>query len=160
MRRSLYFGSAGLFTAFTLAMAPAALANVVDPGTTVTPDVFTSIAGTEVTSTSGSFTSVDGAGDFSGTFTEYVYRGNSYGPNDLTWYIQVMNDGSSGRALEAISASDFTGFATDVGFVSGTGAVAPTFVSRGPSGGPINFLFPSPDSVDPGGHHRLPDHRD
>jgi PEP-CTERM motif len=108
--------------------------------------------GAIVASTTGTFTSVLGASDFSGTFTEDVRSDpdKTYGNADLTWYIEVTNNSASGTDLETLSASSFQGWMTDVGYVTVLPGVAPTTVSRGPSGATVNFLFPSPNSISPG----------
>ncbi len=147
----LTLGSAGLLAAFIMG-APAAFATVVAPGTSDPPDILPFGDGAIVASTSGPFTSVLGASDFSGAFMEDVRSDpdNTFGAGDLTWYIEVTNNSSSGTALETVSASSFSGWMTDVGYVTVLPGLAPTTVSRGPSGATVNFLFPAPGSINPG----------
>ena len=116
------------------------------------PDVLPFGAGTTVASTSGGFTSDLGASDFSGSFLEDVSMDpdNTFGAGDLTWYIEITNDRSSGQALETVSASSFKGFMTDVGYTTTVAGVTPATVSRGPSGATVNFLFPAPGTIAPG----------
>ena len=149
--RSLMLGSAGLLAACLMA-SPAAFATVVAPGTSTPPDVLPFGSGTMVASTSGAFTSDLGASDFSGTFVENVLKDpdNTFGAGDLTWYIEITNNSSSGTALETVSASSFEGWMTDVGYTTTLAGVAPTTVSRGPSGATVNFLFPAPGDLGPG----------
>jgi hypothetical protein len=150
--RFLVTGLAGLLAAWTMGASPAAFASVLTPGTSGPPDVLPFGSGTTVASTSGAFTSVLGPSDFSGTYVEDVSKdpGNTFGAGDLTWYIEVTNNSSSGHALETVSASSFTGWMTDVGYNTTLAGVAPTTVSSGPSGSAINFLFPAPGSINSG----------
>ena len=150
--RVLALGSAGLLAACMIGLSPPALANVVAAGMSASPDVLAFGSGTQVASTSGTFTSVLGAGDFSGSYAEMVYSdpANTFGAGDLTWYIEIGNDASSGNALEAVSTSSFSGVMTDVGYTTSVAGVMPTTVSRGPSGSTVNFLFPSPSTIAPG----------
>ena len=89
-------------TALVLAAAAPAHAVILAPGDSSNfPDSLTDI-GTPIDSISGTFVSTMGASDFSGTYTEDVIRGNQFGANDLSWFIQVTNNpmaGAEGRRL-------------------------------------------------------------
>jgi hypothetical protein len=154
--RSLAFAASATFA---LAVAgSAAHGDVLTPGGSGTPDLLPRMLtgnppGGEVALASGTFTSDLGADDFTGSYVEYVYRGNSYGANDLTWYIEVTNNTNTAAAnIEKVSVSSFKGFATDVGYcqTSGVlgayngmcydeGTVLPTSVSRTSNGTAVNF---------------------
>lgn len=121
-RRNLGFlltGPAGLLACIIGASRPA-FANILSPGTTGPPDALSFRDGAVVASTSGTFTSVLGASDFSRTFIEDVRSDpdNTFGNGDLTWYIKVTNNSASGTALETVSTSSFEGWMTDVGYVT------------------------------------------
>jgi hypothetical protein len=113
---------------------PAARAAVLTPGTIFPPDTLTLGAGaTSVAFTSGSFTSSAGASDFTGTFQERVFSDptNTFGAGDLTWLIQVTNNGPSPLAF--VTSASFLGFQTDVGQNLAFSSLLderPTFVSR------------------------------
>ncbi len=125
-------------------------ANVLVPGETAAPDILPRMppTGGIVTSTSGTFTS--DLGDFSGSYSEFLLRGNSYGANDLTWYIEVTNDNVPGNSdIELVTASSFKGFATDVGYCeigscANEGTILPTSVHRNSNGSAINFTIDIP----------------
>jgi hypothetical protein len=140
--------SAGI--ALVVAAAPAH-ANVVAPGASGSPDALT-LTGTEIDTITGTFTSNKGASDFSGTYTEDIFRGNSFGPNDLSWFILVTNNTHAGAAsIETVSASSFgLSTTTDVGWCTNcmNGTVAPTTVERTSNGAAVNwFLDLTPGST-------------
>jgi hypothetical protein len=147
MKNGLWIGAVAAVSA--LAMAAQAHANVVAPGGTVAPDILP-LMGVTVASTSGTFTSGLGASDFVGSFKEFILRGNTYGANDLTWYIEVTNDNIPDNSnIELVTASSFKGFKTDVGYCaigscSNEGTVLPTSVHRNSNGSAINFTVDIP----------------
>src|SRR5580704_17889615 len=132
--------SAGI--AFAVAVTPAH-ATVLAPGASGPPDSLTDI-GTPIDTVSGTFVSNKGASDFSGMYTEDVIRGNQFGANDLSWFIQVTNNTHAGAAsIETVSASSFSGVATtDVGWCTNCtgGTVLPTGVERTSNGSAINWF--------------------
>jgi hypothetical protein len=136
--------SAGLALA---AAGSAAHATPLAPGGSA-PASSLPVTGTTVASTSGTFVSDLGNGDFSGSFVEYVLKGDVYGKNDLAWYIEVSNNNTAGASdIDTISASLFAGFATDVGYCVTSGAgtchnegtVLPSSVSRTSNGEAVDF---------------------
>jgi hypothetical protein len=139
-----------------IALAAAATpthAIVLAPGGSGSPDALTDI-GTLIATISNPFVSSMGASDFSGTYTEDVIRGNQFGANDLSWFIQVTNNTHAGASsIETVSASSFFGVATtDVGWCTNcsNGPVAPTGVERTSNGSAINWflnLTPGSESV-------------
>ena len=144
--RTLALGSAAAMAvaACMMAASPAAFANILAPGGSGAPDALPFGGTGVVASTSGSFTSNLGASDFSGSFSEFVERDslNTFGAGDLTWYIEVTNNSGSAQAIEHVTASSFSGFKTDVGFLSGISFNTPDLVGRGPgTGSDIDFSF-------------------
>lgn len=65
---------------------------------------------------------------FSGVLTSSVLRGNSFGPDALTFTYQLSNDASSFNAFHRLTVSSFATFLTDVS--SQTGGVQPTLADR------------------------------
>jgi len=65
---------------------------------------------------------------FSGVLVSSVYRGNSFGPDGLTFTYQLSNDASSTNALHRLTVSSFETFLTDVSLQ--TGGLAPILVDR------------------------------
>jgi hypothetical protein len=115
--------------------APSARGTILMPGQSAAPDLFAFLPGaTMVGSASGSFTSAA----FTGHYIEEVFvdPNNSFGANDLTWLIQVTNNGP--ESILRITASSFAGFMTDVG-ANDLGIIPPGFM-----GGAL----PDPDTVD------------
>ena len=140
-------------TALVLAAAAPAHANIIAPGGSGLPDSLTDI-GTTIADISNPFVSSMGASDFSGTYNEAVVRGNQFGPNDLSWFIQVTNNPlAKAASIETVSASSFSGVATtDVGWCTNCtgGTVLPTSVERTSNGSAINWfldLTPGSESV-------------
>jgi len=88
-----------------------------------------------------------------GTFTAAVYSDptNPFGAGDLDFVYQVQNSATSPDAIARISAIDFTGWMTDVGYTA-TGAdlgfqdgeIAPELVDRVGSGDVVGFSFSAP----------------
>ena len=144
--RNLALGSASALAAaaYMMGASPAALANVLTAGTGGPPDVLPyGSSHTTAASMFGTFTSSLGSNDFSGDFVEYVVRDpdNTFGAGDLTWYLAVSNNGGSGEDIATVSASLFTGWETDVGYITLLTGDTPSSVSRGSSGSDINFEF-------------------
>ncbi len=65
---------------------------------------------------------------FSGVLVSTVYRGNSFGPDNLTFTYQLSNDASSVNALHRLTVSSFENFLTDVSIQAG--GIAPTLADR------------------------------
>jgi len=59
----------------------------------------------------------------------------------------TVDPGLSNTAIFAMNLSRFVGYTTDVGYVDGSGEIAPNSVSRGPFGGGIGFNFNTRASV-------------
>jgi hypothetical protein len=140
--------------------APAARANVlVAPVAGQTPDALANIGGgsTLKADTGAVAFSSNIAPDFTGTIQEQVWSdtNNSFGSGDLTWLIALSNNhnppplpGSINDILR-LTASDFTGFETDVGFRNGAAGIQPSTVDR-VNPGVIGFditLAPGQDST-------------
>jgi hypothetical protein len=146
LRAAALAGSA----AITIASASVAHAAILTPGVTnVSPDVFAPLSGsaTLVASVSGPLTSVV-PNDFTGTYHEWVYKdpNNTFGSGDLTWILTVSNDASSKNDMEHVTASSFSGFMTDVGYIGGSGGVVPQFVDRA-TAPVIAFDFKTPGKL-------------
>jgi hypothetical protein len=130
---------------FSLALVHSASATMLtdgqgDTAPGVAPDVFSSL-GTDLKST-GSGALSDGA-----SYTDYVYKGNTYGASDLS-YVFVINPGDSGPKITEASYSNFTGYDVDAGYCGGAGATcglgqlsAPTGVGRSSDGSTVDFYF-------------------
>jgi hypothetical protein len=104
--------------------APAARGTILMPGQSGGGDLFAFLPGaTVVGSASGSFTSAA----FTGHYIEEVFvdPANGFGANDLTWLIQVTNNGP--ESIGRITASSFAGFMADVG-ANDIGFIPPGFV--------------------------------
>ena len=130
---------------FSLALVQSASAHVLNPGDGATapglsPDSFSAL-GTSVVST-GSGVLSDGA-----TYTDYVYKGNTYGASDLS-YVFVINPGSQHPNITEAMYSGFAGYNVDAGYC-GTGSCglgqlgAPTGVGRSADGNTVDFYFAS-----------------
>ena len=66
----------------------------------------------------------------------------------LDFAFQITVDSSAADAgIFSANLARFFGYTTDVGYVSGSGNVAPNSVSRGPFGGGVTFLFNTADSA-------------
>jgi hypothetical protein len=77
-------------------------------------------SGTEVASLTAPYAGIG----FSGTLTSKVFSNdptNPFGPTGLTFTYELANAASSVHVLHRLSASNFTGFSTDVSFGPGTG---------------------------------------
>jgi hypothetical protein len=119
----------------------------VTAGNTVTPSTMTNPL-TEsgfsvVASTSGTFSTPAE----SGTYSAYVVKESS---GTLDFVYKFENDASSASKLERMTAYNFAGFTTNVGYVAGTGDVAPFSADRTTDGKVVGFNFLAPRSVSPG----------
>jgi hypothetical protein len=126
-------------------------ANVLVPGGTVAPDVFSDPGNPPV------------LGDITGTFNlgngvlighwEEVVLVDPFSPPTvcggcLDFAFQITVDSSAaGAGIFSANLSRFFGYTTDVGYVTNSGDVAPNSVSRGPFGGGVTFLFNTADSA-------------
>jgi hypothetical protein len=75
----------------------------------------------------GTPTAFSGFG-FSGVLVSSVFRGNTFGPDALTFTYQLSNDAASFNALHRLTVSSFATFLTDVS--TQTGGVQPTLADR------------------------------
>ena len=119
-------------------------ANVLNPGdSNQPPDVF-STSGTPplLGDITGSFNF--GSGALTGTWEDVVlvdpFGVTCTGCLDFAFEVNV-DPTVGGAAVFSTSLSRFFGYSTDVGYVSGSGGIAPNSVSRGPAGGGITFNF-------------------
>jgi len=116
------------------------------PGGTVTPTAvdnpLTQSGFTIEASTSGTFTTPAE----SGTYSAYVVRTDT---GTLDFVYKFANDSSSASKLERMTAYDFAGFKTNVGYVSGSGNVAPGSADRTTDGEVVGYNFLA-SGVDPG----------
>ncbi len=149
----LIVGAAGL------ALAGSANASVITPGsTTVTPDTVGSISGTLVDTAFGSFsaTGPNGSG-INGTYKTEVVRTST---GTLDFIIQVMNGTTlPADAIEHVTNGEYTGFTTDVGYVttlgtagnltSPAGGIPPISVDESLNGN-ISFNFPGGSAIGAG----------
>jgi hypothetical protein len=143
-----------------LLSAPGAFANVLAPGGSGAPDIFGAITGAVEASMSGTFTALFGPGDYSGSYQTWVVSDplNPFGAGDLDFIYQVTNNSSSSNDIVTISAFNFKGAVTDVGYATsspggGTSTatdVKPSVVSRNNSGQVVNFTFSPGPALLPG----------
>jgi hypothetical protein len=75
----------------------------------------------------GTPTSFAGFG-FSGVLVSSVFRGNSFGPDALTFTYQLSNDAASTNTLHRFTISSFESFLTDVSIQ--TGGLPPSLADR------------------------------
>lgn len=90
---------------------------------------------------------------FTGTLLQDVWRESA--SNTITFYYQIINDSTSSTSITELSSSNFTGWNTDVEYLTDLGGtVAPVLASRDFSGSNVNFKFFNPPigpgSVEPG----------
>jgi len=142
-RRSLtWFAVAGV-----LSLTTPVWAQDLTPSHTVTPTAtanpLTEAGFTVVASTSGHFsTPVE-----SGTYSAYVVRETS---GTLDFVYKFSNDSSSSSKIERMTAYNFAGFTTNVGYVAGSGDITPRSADRTADGKVVGFNFLAPNSVSPG----------
>jgi len=91
----------------------------------------------------------------SGSYEAAVYSDptNTFGAGDLDFVYQVSNNAGSTDSIGRLTAIDFTGFSTDVGYTSTgstlgagfvDGTVAPELVDRVSPGDSVGFSFNAP----------------
>jgi hypothetical protein len=118
------------------------------------PDIFSFSGLTLLASfNSGNVVAVGGKYTFTLTAAVYSDPGNVFGAGDLDFVYQVSNSASSADSIGRVTAIDFTGFSTDVGYTpSGStlpgglfvdGTVAPELVDR-VSADVVGFSFNAP----------------
>ena len=133
---------------------------VLPPGGSGPPDIFNPLPGaTLFASITGPFNS----GLIMGTYTAAVFSdpNNPFGAGDLDFVYQVANSASSQDAIIRLTAINFTGFLTDVGytatgsaipgglFVNGT--TSPVSVDRSFGGDTVGFqMGMAPNGILPG----------
>jgi len=93
-----------------------------------------------VASTSGTFSTPAETG----TYSAYVVRETS---GTLDFVYKFGNDASSASKIERMTAYNFAGFTTNVGYVAGSGDVTPTSADRTTDGKVVGFNFLAPGSV-------------
>lgn len=148
--------AAFLFALLTcLVFSGRAEGTVLPPGPgALPPDIFALSGVTLLASfNSGSVVAVGGKYTFTLTAAVYSDPSNTFGAGDLDFVYQVSNSASSADSIGRVTAIDFTGFSTDVGFTpSGStlpgglfvnGTVAPELVDR-ISADVVGFSFNAP----------------
>ena len=115
----LLLSAAGFAEAAPLTAVPPGFLSPV-PAETDPPASSTLIAG-------GTPTAFSGFG-FSGVLVSSVYRGNSFGPDALTFTYQLSNDAASFNTLHRFTISSFASFLTDVSIQ--TGGLPPSLADR------------------------------
>lgn len=142
-----YRSLAWLAIASVLVWTSAAKAQDLTAGSTVTPtataDPLTTSGFTTVASTSGTFSTPAE----NGTYSAYVVRETS---GTLDFVYKFHNDASSASRLERVTAYNFAGFTTNVGYVAGSGDVAPGSADRTADGKVVAFNFLGPSDANPG----------
>jgi len=139
-------------------------ASVVAPGAVSAPDLFTACAGCTLKASldTGPVTSTNGLLIFDAISAVYSDPGNAFGSGDLDFMYQISNSATSTDAVGRVTAFNFTGSMTDVGFTaSGSaepgvvfvdGSAAPQLVDRSLGGDTVGFSFTSgtPSPLTPG----------
>ena len=136
-------------------------ANVLLPGSTVSPDVFTNPGNVPLLgSLSGTYSFGSGAGLITGTYKEFVLV-DPLGvtcSGCLDFAFQVSLDPLLESGIFHVNLAEFFNYSTDVGYIEGTGVMGgsggdgnPTSVNRGPLGGTVTFLFGGTSVIGPGG---------
>jgi hypothetical protein len=141
---------------FALVFANHARADILAPGGSGLPDIFTFLGGqTLQASITGTWT--NSTSTMSGSYLAAVFSdpSNTFGAGDLDFMYQVTNSANSLDSVGRTTAINFTGSLTDVGFTAlGStlgagfinGTVAPVTVDRSISGDSIGFSFTPPVS--------------
>jgi hypothetical protein len=122
-------------------------ANPILPGGTVSPDMF-NLTGTPplLGDSSGTF---NFGGGVTGSYEDTVLV-DPLGvacSGCLDFAYRVSLDASSPDAIFTSNVTAFFGYTTDVGYLTGSGDVAPNSVTRGPFGGFVDFKFNTTTSV-------------
>lgn len=138
---------AGLFLA-ALAQPTSATLLTAGEGDTapgVAPDNF-STSGLALSPPSTSLVST-GSGSLGdgASYTDYVFKGNSYGATDLS-YVFVINPGDNSPGITEATYSGFAGYSVDAGYCAsptcGNGQLgAPTGVGLSANGNTVDFYF-------------------
>jgi hypothetical protein len=120
-----------------------ATAAVLPPGGSSVPDNFLAgLPGATLLATTGTIPFVSSTSTFSGTMVAAVYSdpGNTFGAGDLDFVYQVANNAGSKDEINRVTAIDFMGFSTDVGFTD--------FGASIPGGLFVNGAAQPPQQVD------------
>jgi hypothetical protein len=117
------------------------------------PDVFPGCAGCTLLASFNSGTVTSGLLTFDLNSAVYLDPSNTFGAGDLDFMYQVSNSASSSDSITRVTAINFTGFLTDVGFTTAgaslpgglfvNGTVAPQLVDR-LSAATVGFSFNAP----------------
>lgn len=140
-----------LFVCLTLvALAPLAQATILNPGDfNVAPDVFGPVVGGTIVASISPPVTVS-ASSFTARYSVFVQAdpNNVLCPNCLDFIYRFFNDGPdlNGR----YSMGSFSGFKTDVGFITGSGEVPNTVDRTAAPGSVIGFNYLGSNQVDPG----------
>ena len=161
MRKLMGQGIGYLLLGLVLALAvPAVQANQVNPGNNnVAPDALTLGAGFTIDAvTSGAWSA--GAGYGFGNYAEFVISdpSNVYCAGCLDFVISVSLTGPTGENINQVTAGDFQGFSTDMGYYTnasyggctGSPLVNPAEDSRSASGVTNRFNFGGNGDIQPG----------
>lgn len=138
-------------------------ATVVAPGSLVVPDVFSAPAGATLLA-SDATPWVDTTSTMSGTLDAAVFAdpSNAFCAGCLDFVYQVSDNAGSTDSVGRLTAINFTGWLTDVGFITNgsglpgglfvDGTIAPELVDRSSAGDVVGFSFNAPlfDEVPPG----------
>jgi hypothetical protein len=153
-----YFSKLGLLLVPTLALTFSGVgkADILVPGSTGNPSVFTFVNQTLLAVTSSPFSNNNENGIvLAGVVSD---PNNTFGAGDLDFVYQIDNNPSSMDGLERLVAADFTGHLTDVGYATNgsflgngfvDGTVAPLTVDR-PFANEVGFSFGALNAVAPG----------
>ena len=125
-----------------------AFASPIVPGQTVSPDVFTlGSPPSLLAETSGAFSLTAGADTITGTYAEAVLV-DPFGitcAGCLDFALQVGVDSGSPGAIQDVFYGGWllkgTPSAVDVGYVTGTGDIAPSSIGYGPAGIDMKFIL-------------------
>ncbi|HEY3937120.1 MAG TPA: PEP-CTERM sorting domain-containing protein [Bryobacteraceae bacterium] len=134
-------------------------ATILTPGPGASPpDIFTFTCPGASCPTLLAFTTstwTNSTSTMSGTYEAAVYSdpNNTFGAGNLDFVYQVSNDAGSTDSIGRVSAINFTGWSTDVGYTSTgsalgsgfvDGTIAPELVDRVSPGDSIGFSFNAP----------------
>ena len=157
--------SHGAALTLSLLVSAAAGASLLPPGTGgQPPDVFAGCAGCTLLAAIDSgivSASFDGVVlNFDLVTAVYADPSNTFGAGKLDFMYQVTNEATSTDSIGRVTATDFAGFATDVGFTAtgaslpggffANGSVVPGFVDRN-TGTTVGFGFTVPLALVPPG---------
>lgn len=129
-------------------------ANVLAPGDSGAPDIFTIPPQALVFLDDINGTFALGGGALTGTYEEVVLNDDQLGfgcKGCLDFAFQVNLDPDQSGAVFAMTLSRFFGYTTDVGYVQQPDGVFPDSVQRGPFGGAIGFNFNTNETALPPG---------